>query len=49
MLTLNTADRSHVARILSLVNLAPDIVTLTKVLYKLPNSWQEQSKLGDIA
>ena len=27
MLTLNTADRSHVARILSLVNLAPDIVT----------------------
>ena len=51
------SDRSHVARILSLVNLAPDIVTavmtgkapesvtLTKVLYKLPDSWQEQRKL----
>ena len=51
------SDRSHVARILSLVNLAPGIVTavmngeapesvtLTKVLYKLPDSWQEQRKL----
>ena len=55
------SDRSHVARILSLVNLAPDIVTavmtgkapesvtLTKVLYKLPDSWQEQRKLVGMA
>ena len=50
------SDRSHVARTLSLVNLAPDIVTavmtgkapesvtLTKVLYGFPDSWQEQRK-----
>ena len=54
-------DRSHVTRILSLVNLAPDIVTavmtskapesvtLTKVLYKLSDSWQEQRKLVGMA
>ena len=47
-------DRSHVARTLSLVNLAPDIVmaimsgkapesvTLNKILYGLPDNWQEQ-------
>ena len=50
------SDRSHVARILSLVNLAPDIVTavmsgkspesvtLTKALYGFPDNWQEQRK-----
>ena len=50
-----------VARTLLLVNLAPDIVTavmtgkapesvtLTKVLYKLPDSWQEQRKLVGMA
>ena len=50
------SDRSHVARTLSLVNLAPDIVTtvmsgkspesvtLTKVLYGFPDNWQEQRK-----
>ena len=55
------SDRSHAARILSLVNLAPDIVTavmtgkapesvtLTKVLYKLPDSWLEQRKLVGMA
>ena len=54
-------DRSHVARTLSLVNLAPDIVTavltgktpeklaLTKILYGFPESWQEQRKLFGIA
>ena len=48
------SDRSHVARTLSLVNLAPDIITavmtgkapetltLTKVLYGFPENWQEQ-------
>ena len=51
------SDRSHVARTLSLVNLAPDIVTtimegkapesvtLTKVLYGFPENWQEQRKI----
>ena len=55
------SDRFNVARILSLVNLAPDIVTavmtgkasesvtLTKVLYKLSDSWQEQRKLVGMA
>ena len=55
------SDRSHVARTLSLVNLAPDIVTavmsgkapesvtLTKVLYGFPDNWQEQRKLLGIA
>ena len=54
------SDRSHVARTLSLVNLAPDIVrlilegkaperlTLNKVLYGLPENWQEQRKLFGI-
>lgn len=53
-------DRSHVARTLSLVNLAPDIVrlilegkaperfTLNKVLYGFPESWQEQRELFGI-
>ena len=51
------SDRSHVARTLLLVNLAPDIITavmsgkapgtltLTKVLYGFPDNWQEQRKL----
>ena len=55
------SDRSHVARTLSLVNLAPDIVTavmsgkatesvtLTKVLYGFPDNWQEQRKFLGIA
>ena len=55
------SDRSHVARTLSLVNLAPDIVTtvmtgkapesvtLTKVLYGFPDNWQEQRKLLGLA
>ena len=55
------SDRSHVARTLSLVSLAPDIVTavmsgktpesvtLTKVLYGFPGNWQEQRKLLGIA
>jgi hypothetical protein len=50
------SDCSYVARTLSLVNLAPDIVTavmsgkapesvtLTKVLYGFPDNWQEQRK-----
>ena len=54
------SDRSHVARTLSLVNLAPDIVrlilegkaperlTLNKVLYGFPENWQEQRKLFGI-
>ena len=48
------SDRSHVARTLSLVNLAPDIIvavmqgktppemTLAKAVNNLPDSWQEQ-------
>ena len=55
------SDRSHVARTLSLVNLAPDIVTtimegkapesvtLTKVLYGFPENWQEQRKILGMA
>ena len=48
------SDRSNVVRTLSLVNLAPDIITaimtgkapetlaLTKLIYGFPESWQEQ-------
>ena len=55
------SDRSHVARTLALVNLAPDIITavmngkapetltLTKVLYGFPESWQEQRELFGMA
>lgn len=55
------SDRSHVARTLALVNLAPDIITavmngkapemltLTKVLYGFPENWQEQRELFGIA
>ena len=55
------SDRSHVARTLSLVNLAPDIatavmsgkapetLTLTKVLYGFPDNWQEQRKFLGMA
>ena len=54
------SDRSHVARTLSPVNLAPDIVrlilegkaperfTLNKVLYGFPENWQEQRELFGI-
>ena len=50
-------DRSYVARTLSLVNLAPDIIvavmqgktppqmTLAKAVNNLPEEWQEQRKL----
>ena len=55
------SDRSHVARTLSLVNLAPDIIvtvmqgktppqmTLAKTVNNLPEDWQEQRKLFGIA
>ena len=50
-------DRSYVARTLSLVNLAPDIIvavmqgktlpqmTLAKAVNNLPEDWQEQREL----
>ena len=50
-------DRSYVARTLSLVNLAPDIIvavmqgktppemTLAKAVNKLPEDWQEQREM----
>ena len=55
------SDRSNVARTLSLVNLAPDIITaimtgkapetlaLTKLIYGFPESWQEQREAFGIA
>ena len=55
------SDRSNVARTLSLVNLAPDIVTaimtgkapetlaLTKLIYGFPESWQEQQEAFGMA
>ena len=53
-------DRSYVARTLSLVNLAPDIIvavmqgktppqmTLAKAVNNLPEDWQEQMELFGI-
>lgn len=55
------SDRSNVARTLSLVNLAPDIITaimtgkapetlaLTKLIYGFPESWQEQREAFGMA
>ena len=55
------SDHSNVARTLSLVNLAPDIITtimtgkapetlaLTKLIYGFPESWQEQREAFGMA
>ena len=55
------SDRSNVARTLSLVNLAPDIITaimagnapetlaLTKLIYGFPENWQEQREAFGMA
>jgi hypothetical protein len=55
------SDRSNIARILSLVNLAPDVITaimtgkapesltLTKLIYGFPESWQEQREAFGMA